>query len=118
MAKKKPQIVGRWRITSMTQWDQDFVDEEVPGYFEFSRDSLGEFQFGYVRCGIDWRATERDGQPAVEFSFDGMDEMKPTSGRGWAVLNGDKLDGMIFFHQGDESGFAAKKAKEWQAHDK
>ena len=50
---KKPQIVGRWRITSMTEWDQDFVDEEVPGYFEFSKDGLGEFQFGYVRCGID-----------------------------------------------------------------
>lgn len=26
MAKKKPRIVGRWRITSMTEWDQDFVE--------------------------------------------------------------------------------------------
>ncbi|MEZ6130287.1 MAG: hypothetical protein R3C59_16510 [Planctomycetaceae bacterium] len=87
------------------------MNEEVPGYFEFRKDGLGEFQFGYVHCGIDWRATERGGQPAVEFSFDGMDEMTPTSGRGWAVLNGDKLDGMIFFHQGDESGFSAKQEK-------
>ncbi|MEZ6131156.1 MAG: hypothetical protein R3C59_20985 [Planctomycetaceae bacterium] len=108
---KKPKFVGRWRITSMTEWDQDFVDEEVPGYFEFSKDGLGEFQFGYVRCGIDWRTTERAGQPAVEFSFDGMDEMTPTSGRGWAVLDGNTLDGMIFFHQGDESGFTAKQEK-------
>ena len=108
MSKRKTQIVGQWRITSMTEWDQDFVDAEVPGYIEFTKDGLGEFQFGYVRCGIDWRTTERDGQQAVEFSFDGMDEMTPTSGRGWAVLNGNTLDGMIFFHQGDESGFSAK----------
>jgi hypothetical protein len=26
---------GRWRITSMERWDQDFVDEEEEGYFEF-----------------------------------------------------------------------------------
>jgi hypothetical protein len=57
------------------------VDEEVPGYFEFTKDGLGDFQFGYVHCGIDWRDTVRKGQPAVEFSFDGMDEMTSTSGR-------------------------------------
>jgi hypothetical protein len=95
---------------SMTEWDQNFVDEEVPGYFQFTKDGLGEFQFGYVRCDIDWRSTEREGQPAVEFPFEGTDEMTPTSGRGWAVRKGNALDGMIFFHQGDESGFTAKKA--------
>jgi len=46
MAKKKAPIIGRWRITSMTEWDQDFVDEEVPGYFDFRKDGLGDFQFG------------------------------------------------------------------------
>ena len=108
MAKNKPKIVGQWRIVSMTEWDQDFVDAEVPGHFRFSNNGVGEFQFGYVQCNIDWRSAERDGQPAVEFSFDGMDEMTPTSGIGWAVLNGKTLDGMIDFHQGDESGFSAK----------
>jgi hypothetical protein len=29
----------------------------------------------------------------------------------WAVLENDELHGMIFFHQGDESGFVAKRAK-------
>ena len=110
MAKKKSQIVGRWRITSMTQWDQDFVDEEVPGYFEFRKDGRGDFQFGYVQGQIDWRDVERDGQPAIEFTFEGMDEMTPSSGRGWAIIEGNSLDGMIFFHQGNESGFTAKKA--------
>lgn len=58
---------------------------------------------------MDWRDTERDGQPAVEFSFEGMDEMTPTSARGWAVIEGDTLERMIFFHRGDQSGFTAKK---------
>lgn len=49
MAKYKAQTVGRWRITSMEVWDQDFVDAEVPGYIEFKDNGLGDFQFGYVR---------------------------------------------------------------------
>lgn len=106
---EKNGIVGKWRITSMTEWDNDFIDEEVPGYFNFAKNGLGDFQFGYVRCDIDWRETERDGEPTIEFSFDGMDEMDPTSGRGWAALKEGNLDGMIYFHRGDESGFTAKR---------
>ena len=109
MAKRKSQIAGRWRITSMTEWDNDFIDAEVPGYFKFGMDGRGDFQFGYVRCDIDWRETERDSEPAVEFSFEGMDEMDSGLGRGWVVLKDGKLDGMIFFHRGDESGFVAER---------
>jgi hypothetical protein len=103
---KKP-FTGLWRIISMEMWDQDFVDEEVPGYIEFKKNGLGDFQFGYVQCGIDWRESERDGEPAVEFSFEGMDEMTPTSGRGWGMLNNEQLNGRFHFHHGDQSGFAA-----------
>jgi hypothetical protein len=110
MAKRKSKVVGRWRITSMTEWDQDFIDAEVPGYINFIKDGLGEFQFGYVCCGIDWRECERDGEPAVEFSFEGMSEMDPCSGRGWIVVKGKEAEGMIFFHLGDESGFTAKRS--------
>ncbi len=104
-------FTGRWRITWMSQWDNEFIDAEVPGYFKFVEDRLGDFQFGYVRCDIDWRETERDDEPAVEFTFDGMDEMEPCSGRGWAAVNDGKLDGMIYFHRGDESGFVAEQEK-------
>jgi hypothetical protein len=31
--------------------------------------------------------------------------------RGWAVVDGDQLSGVIFFHQGDESEFKAKRKK-------
>ena len=37
--------------------------------------------------------------------------MDPAQGRGWAVITGGELLGLIVFHQGDESGFVAKRAK-------
>ena len=33
----------------------------------------------------------------------------PLTGRGWAVLQEDKLNGMIVIHQGDESEFGAER---------
>ena len=116
MAKRKPKspspFAGRGRITHMDQWDQDFVDAEVEGYFEFDAKGSGEFQFGYVRGGTDCRLTTRDGQPCVEWTWDGNDEMDPAQGRGWAVLKGDELNGLLVFHQGDDSGFVARRAGE------
>ena len=50
------------------------------------------------------------GCPPSNFPWDGNDEMDPAQGRGWAVLEDDRLKGMIFFHQGDESEFEAERA--------
>jgi len=113
MAKARPKagspFTGRWRITSMSAWDQDFIDEEEEGYFEFDGKGGGEFHFGYVHGSMDCKSTTRDGEPALEWTWDGNDEMDPAQGRGWAVVKGDELHGMIFFHGGDESEFVAKK---------
>jgi hypothetical protein len=38
--------------------------------------------------------------------------MDAAQGRGWAIIMGDELHEMIFFHGGDNSGFAAKKMGE------
>jgi hypothetical protein len=100
---------GPWRITWMEQWDQDFVDEEVEGFFEFGTDNLGSFQFGLVSGDIDYRLGIRDSKPAIEFSWEGRDEMDPAQGRGWAVVGGDELTGVIFLHHGDESEFKARR---------
>lgn len=113
MAKTKPKppspFAGRWRITSMSAWDQDFIDEEEEGYFEFDGKGSGEFHFGYVHGQMDCRPATRDGEPALEWTWDGNDEMDPAQGRGWAVVRGDELHGMIFFHGGDESEFRATR---------
>lgn len=114
MAKTKPTspFEGRWHIVSMTEWDEDFINAEVQGFIEFDTTGGGEFQFGYVHGEMDCRLTTRDGEPAVEWTWDGNDEMDPAQGRGWAILKGEELHGMIAFHQGDESGFVAKRPAE------
>jgi hypothetical protein len=115
MAKARRQpaspFTGRWRIISMDEWDVDDVEEEGPAFIEFGADQLGEFRFGLTSGNIDYRFTDRGGQPAVEWTWEGMDEMDPCTGRGWATLEGGELHGIIFFHQGDESGFVARRTK-------
>jgi len=89
-------------------WDQEFVDAEVEGFFEFKKGSTGAFQFGHVSGEIDYEEAFRDGKPAIEFTWDGNDEMDPAQGCGWAVSNGDEIEGRIFFHQSDDSAFKAE----------
>jgi hypothetical protein len=116
MAKKKSKprspFLGRWHIISMSGWDESYFNEEIQAFIEFKKDTLGEFQFGYVRGDIDYREGLRDGEPAVEWTWEGMDgaDTTPLTGRGWMVLRGDELHGMILTHRGDESEFEAKRA--------
>ena len=109
-------FLGVWNIDSMTTWDEDYFNEEVRAFIEFRDKGRGEFHFGYVHGDMDCRQTERDGESAVEWTWEGNDEMDSVQGRGWAVLKGNELHGMIFFHRGDESGFVAKKSKRKAAH--
>jgi hypothetical protein len=110
MAKAKPKspFSGSWHIVSMSQWEEDYLDEEVEAFIEFDEKGNGTFQFGYVYGQMDCRLATRDGEPAVEFSWEGNDESEAAQGRGWAILQGAELHGMIFFHFGDDSHFVAK----------
>jgi hypothetical protein len=110
-SKKQNPFEGRWHIVSMTEWDEDFINGEVEGFIELDAQGGGEFQFGHVHGWLDCRRTTRDGKPAVEWTWAGNDELDQAQGRGWAVRKGHELHGMIFFHQGDESGFVAKRAE-------
>jgi hypothetical protein len=106
----KGTIEGRWLIESMTSWDREFIGAAVCEFFEFGDKHLGSFLFGYVQGEIDYRIGERDGKPAVEFSWNGQDEMDPAQGRGWLVLEGPELKRKFFFQLGDESGIMLKWA--------
>ena len=47
---------------------------------------------------------------AIDFDWDGADEMDEACGDGWAELQADgSLVGEINFHNGDESGFIARR---------
>jgi hypothetical protein len=113
MAKRKPSnpFRGRWLIEQMDQWDVDEESEELQPFFEFEKADIGQFQFGCVYGELDFRLGQRDGKVTVEFSWDGHGEDERVFGRGWAVIDGDEMTGMIFFHLGDESGFVARRVK-------
>ena len=112
MRGKKSSFAGRWRIIEMDAWDSDYMDMEVEAYLKIEGNGAGEFQFGLVHGCIDGHFTTRDGKSAVEFSWEGNDEMDPASGRGWVMLEDENtLKGMMFFHQGDKSVFVAKRKK-------
>jgi hypothetical protein len=110
--KPKSPFEGLWTIVSMENWDEDYINAEVQAFVEFEPGGTGHFQFGYVQGYMDWRPTTRDGGPAVEWTWEGNDEMDPATGRGWAVPEGEELHGMIVMHLGDESGFVAKRAEQ------
>ncbi len=108
----KKDVIGRWRLTKMSNWDNEFMDEESPAFCHIDDDGRGEFHFGYVWCQLDWVVEDQKTMPGVAFTFEGNDEMHPTTGRGWAALQADgTLMGHIFFHQGDDSEFWAKRKR-------
>jgi hypothetical protein len=54
----------------------------------------------------------RDAEPAVEWTWDGNDELDPAQGQGWTKVSGEELRGMMFFHAGDDSACVASKSEE------
>lgn len=109
MKKRFKPFIGKWLIVEMEAWDQEYVNMEVPGHFTFNKDGKGQFHFGLVQGEMDCRLENRDGEARIEFSWEGQEELDPVSGRGRAVIENNELHGRIFFHQGDDSVFRARR---------
>jgi hypothetical protein len=109
MGRKLNPYIGKWRIIEMEMWDQDYIDLDTEGHFTFGKDELGSFQFGTVQGQIDYRIENIGNLERLEFSWEGEEENDPVLGRGWVIIEGDLLDGKIYFHLGDSSWFKAKK---------
>src|SRR5262249_8640898 len=80
-ARQKSPFEGLWHIVSMSGWDEDYFNEEVQAFIEFEANGTGHFQFGYVQGYMDWRPGTRDGQPAVEWTWEGTDGADMTRNR-------------------------------------
>lgn len=103
-----PRATGRWQIVEMELWDRDAIELLGPAFIKIGADGTGSFRFIAVEGDIDGHHIERDGHPAIEFSWVGTDDSDNASGRGWALLEADgSLVGRIDFHRGDDSGFRA-----------
>ncbi len=112
-------LVGSWRVVEMEVWQREDIDEQGPARIQFNRDGTGELRFLVVQGGMDCRFETRDEKPFVEFSWSGFSEMDEVFGRGWAELEaGGRLRGRLFFHLGDDSGFAAVRQGNAKSHEK
>lgn len=96
-------LAGCWRIVWMSEWDQDYVDLEVPGYITLAATGLGNFQFGLVTGEIDWKF---QGQQ-IHFAWTGSCEGDDMSGCGQAEIVGNELQGHLYIHLGDDFAFRA-----------
>jgi hypothetical protein len=102
-------FVGNWRITEMEAWDAEYFDMEVSAYITICKDMTGEFQFGLVQAQLDGKIESAGASSRFAFSWSGFDENDPVTGRGWLTVRGDKAEGRIFIHLGDDSGFKAEQ---------
>ena len=105
--RRPGRLAGYWRIAEMELWDTEYIDLVVPGFIEFSGDGMGGFQFGTVRGWLDGRFSGRPATARVDFSWEGENDNDPGSGRGWAELRGNRLEGRLYIHGGDDSAFVA-----------
>jgi hypothetical protein len=104
-------LVGPWRISSMELWEQEDVDTMGPGRIHLNKDGTGDITFLCVQGRLDCEALERDGRPAVDFTWEGDDDGDRRCGRGWLRLDTDEaIVGRIYFHMGDSSAFRADRA--------
>lgn len=93
----------------MEAWDREALDLVAHARLSLKPKGTGRIAFIAIEAELDYRAVMRDGSPAIEFSFQGYDEGDVVTGRGWAILEGAKLQGRIFFHQGEDSTFVARR---------
>ena len=106
-------LAGTWRIVETALWDVEALDLVERAHITFEAHGLGELQLIAIGAAIDYRMSERDGMPFVEFTWSGYDDADPASGRGWARLEpSGSLKGKLFIHQGDESSFVASREAE------
>ena len=94
----------KWKL-----WDSADLELLGPPHLTLDDRGHGVMRFLAIEADIDYRPTQREGLPAVEFSFEGHDEGDRISGRGWAVLQSSTLRGRIFLHDGDDSAFLATR---------
>lgn len=113
MSQTKPDgskiIVGTWRIVWMEAWEADYLDMEVPAHITVRKDLTGEFQFGLVQGELEGRMEKVENTPRFDFSWSGFDENDSVSGRGWLRIEGERAEGHLFFHLGEESGLKAER---------
>jgi len=111
MRKIATEYVGSWRVIEMSNWDRDYIDEVEPGRLVVKANGTGTLRFGLVQAELDCRMEDVGVAEHLAFTFAGSDEMEETGGRGWAVACGNRLEGRLYFHLGDDTTFNARRER-------
>ena len=94
-------VRGKWRVVEIPDYDMALSGRLHPVRQEWWGVRL-QLSHGSIH-GV----CEGD---AVEFTWQGNDEMEPASGRGWAELQDDgSLEGEICLDNGDDISFIARR---------
>lgn len=65
--KSKSSITGQWQIVSMTEWDEDYLNEEVEAYFDFSKTTSARFSSATFRERLITNSPKGTGNPPSSF---------------------------------------------------
>lgn len=84
---KENPFVGRWRIVSMSAWEDDCLDEEVQAFIAFDAGGRGSLHFGCVQGQFAYRT--KNGMESVRFNSPGTEKTVQTVCR-WKVLGGHR----------------------------
>jgi hypothetical protein len=96
-------ILGRWHIVATPGYDM-----ALAAAYLLLDDHGGEFAIDCLTGSIHGAC---DGN-AVDFDWQGSDEMEPANGDGWAELQEDgSLEGEISLINGDDIPFIARRTK-------
>ena len=103
-------IVGKWRLTAMSNWDwdRDDIDLVEPGFIAFAVRDMSEMAFGVINATLDcaFDKTRCD----VSFDLTGFDEGDEVSGQGWAEMTSPHtIAGEIKFRNGDDTTFKTRR---------
>ena len=94
-------VQGKWRVVETPDHDM-----AVPGAYILFGKRGGEFALDCLTGSI-YGVCDGD---AVEFTWEGNDEMEPASGHGWAQLQDNgSLEGEICLNNGDDIPFIASR---------
>lgn len=109
-------LLGIWRIGRTDTWDRDEMDLLGDARIIFLDEGLGSLQVGAMEAQIDYRAHEAARGWRADFSWSGLDDGTPTSGRGRVrLVDPDHLKGTLFVHLGDTCRFSARRAAQPEA---
>ena len=94
-------VLGKWRIVETSDYDM-----AGPGSYILFSEDRGEFALDCLTGSIHGRCEGH----AVEFTWEGSDEMEATGGHSWAEFQDDgSLEGEICLQHGDEIPFIARR---------